>query len=172
MTQGVPPSFAGMTTPCRPPLVRGTKHLQNLTKYVYLFGVVTAFPFFYAAYRFISPGPQHFRPASVRNNPNAGKSNIIALNSIPENSAKIVNIGDRQVMLIRRSGSDVSALSATCTHLECTLGYRKEQNDIYCACHGGRFDASGNVLEGPPKKPLPKYEVKIDSVNVIVRMPS
>ena len=137
-----------------------------------IWGVVTAFPFFYAAYRFVLHGSQHFRPASVRNNPNAGKSNIIALNSIPENSAKIVNIGDRQVMLIRRSGSDVSALSATCTHLECTLGYRKEQNDIYCACHGGRFDASGNVLEGPPKKPLPKYEVKIDSGNVIVRMPS
>ncbi|TDI85191.1 MAG: hypothetical protein E2O78_04900 [Caldithrix sp.] len=31
-----------------------------------------------------------------------------------------------------------------------------------CPCHDGVFDVNGNVVSGPPPRPLQKYEVDVD----------
>ena len=56
------------------------------------------------------------------------------------------------------ASSDASAslrvFLATCTHLDCIVGYQVEQQCIVCACHDGRFDLEGRVISGPPPAPL------------------
>jgi cytochrome b6-f complex iron-sulfur subunit len=52
------------------------------------------------------------------------------------------------------------AISAVCTHLKCILEYNFENKRIDCPCHGAIFDLNGNPIEGPPKIPLKRYEVK------------
>jgi len=64
------------------------------------------------------------------------------------------------VIVIKYTASQFVALSATCTHAACTVGYTASSSEIVCPCHGGTFSpATGAVLSGPPPSPLAKYTV-------------
>ena len=45
-------------------------------------------------------------------------------------------------------GGRIRALSATCTHMGCTLRFRPEQGDLRCPCHGASFDLAGRLANG------------------------
>ena len=66
-------------------------------------------------------------------------------------------------VLVIRSGTGVfEALSATCTHAGCTVGYNAPAGKVVCPCHGGTFNAStGAVISGPPPSALTKYKTTI-----------
>ncbi len=51
------------------------------------------------------------------------------------------------------------ALSQTCTHQGCTIAYQATSMIFVCPCHGGTYDANGNVTGGPPTSPVKKYAV-------------
>jgi len=58
-------------------------------------------------------------------------------------------------ILIRAADGKYYAFDQQCTHLTCPVYYAKENNRIECPCHEGGFDvATGNVLYGPPPRPL------------------
>jgi Rieske Fe-S protein len=58
-------------------------------------------------------------------------------------------------ILIRAADGDYYAFEQKCTHLTCPVYYSKEEDRIECPCHEGGFDAhTGNVLYGPPPRPL------------------
>ncbi len=40
--------------------------------------------------------------------------------------------------------------SAVCTHAGCAVEWRQEENQFFCPCHQGKFDASGKNISGPP----------------------
>ena len=52
------------------------------------------------------------------------------------------------------------ALSATCTHLGCTV--RHEGEGFLCPCHGSRYDGEGRVLGGPAPRALAWLHLDID----------
>lgn len=81
------------------------------------------------------------------------------LSDIPKNSGQIIKFGSKPVILIRTSAGDLRAFSATCTHLDCTVQYRKELGVIWCACHNGKYDLNGHNISGPPPRPLTEYRV-------------
>jgi cytochrome b6-f complex iron-sulfur subunit len=54
------------------------------------------------------------------------------------------------------------ALSAVCTHLGCVVAWKEQAGEFQCPCHGGRFSAEGQVLGGPPPKPLESLAVVLD----------
>lgn len=66
--------------------------------------------------------------------------------------------------------NEVTALSAKCTHLGCTVAFNTNEehpNQFYCPCHFGRFDNNGINIEGtPPQRPLDAYEVKLEDGKV------
>ncbi|HFD14628.1 MAG TPA: ubiquinol-cytochrome c reductase iron-sulfur subunit [Epsilonproteobacteria bacterium] len=49
-----------------------------------------------------------------------------------------------------------------CTHLGCIPAYLANDHKFICACHGGEFNASGEVLKLPPPSPLviPPFTIK------------
>jgi Rieske Fe-S protein len=67
-------------------------------------------------------------------------------------------------------GSDgqYRALSATCTHLSCTVQYRGDLRQVWCACHNGMYDLAGRNLSGPPPRPLEQYDVHVRGDEIIV----
>ena len=81
------------------------------------------------------------------------------LNDIPKDSGQIVKFGSKPVILIRTSAGELRAFSATCTHLDCTVQYRKDFGVIWCACHNGKYDLNGHNISGPPPRPLNEYRV-------------
>ena len=78
-----------------------------------------------------------------------------------ERGYKIVRFGAEPVILVKAADNDFRAFSATCTHLDCIVGFQKEQTRIYCNCHGGCYDLQGRNVSGPPPRPLTPYKVNI-----------
>jgi Rieske Fe-S protein len=86
-------------------------------------------------------------------------------------TSAIVKFGRKPVILIRTESGEFRAFDATCTHLDCTVQYRADQRDIWCACHNGVYDLRGQNVSGPPPRPLGAYAVNIvDGDVVIARM--
>jgi nitrite reductase/ring-hydroxylating ferredoxin subunit len=42
-------------------------------------------------------------------------------------------------------GGEIRALSSVCTHMGCTLRFRKGWQDLRCPCHGASFDLAGRL---------------------------
>ncbi len=84
------------------------------------------------------------------------------------NSSKIFKFGDKPGILINTIKNELLAFNAVCTHLNCTVQYDPQTRYIWCACHNGHFDLNGNVISGPPPRPLEKYNVNIRGEDVVV----
>ena len=76
------------------------------------------------------------------------------------------------VFLVWDGDKAVHALSATCTHLGCQVRWDADSTKFRCPCHGGVFDVQGEVVEGPPPRPLGRVDARIDSAgsDVLVRL--
>ncbi len=61
-------------------------------------------------------------------------------------------------------------MSAICTHLRCVVRWTEPKEIFECPCHGAKFNAVGEVLEGPPPRPLDIYPIKIVEDKVLVDM--
>lgn len=116
--------------------------------------------FFYPAFRYMIPPPV---PESTSRSVVAAKVNEIKLNA-----SKIFQFGSKPALLVRAADGEFSALSAVCTHLNCTVQYREDLRQIWCACHNGLYDLAGRTISGPPPRPLELFDVHVQGEDVIV----
>jgi len=87
---------------------------------------------------------------------------------LKNNSGKIFKFGSRPGLLVRLADGSYRAFSAVCTHLNCTVQYRSDLREIWCACHNGLYDLEGRNVSGPPPRPLEVFEVHIQGEDVVV----
>jgi Rieske Fe-S protein len=80
-----------------------------------------------------------------------------------------VPVGGKPVLLFRTSTGELKALTAICTHLACTVQYRSDRSDIWCACHNGVYNLTGTNVSGPPPRPLTPMEVNVRGDKITVR---
>ena len=61
--------------------------------------------------------------------------------------------------ILRRSEdpADILILNRRCTHLGCTVNWKQDANAYLCPCHDAKFSREGEVLDGPPPRPLERY---------------
>jgi glycine/D-amino acid oxidase-like deaminating enzyme/nitrite reductase/ring-hydroxylating ferredoxin subunit len=59
-----------------------------------------------------------------------------------------------QHAVYRDDSGELHTLSARCTHLGCIVGFNRAERTWDCPCHGSRFAATGEVIEGPAVTPL------------------
>jgi Rieske Fe-S protein len=116
--------------------------------------------FVYPVIRFMMP-PQ-VAEAAV-NEVGAGK-----ISDLKPNSAKIVKFGSKPVLLVRVNETEWKAFSAVCTHLNCTVQYKPEGTQIWCACHNGTYDLNGKVVSGPPPRGLDEFAVHVRGEDIVV----
>lgn len=77
------------------------------------------------------------------------------------NSGKVFKFGNRPGIVVRTTEGDVRAFSAVCTHLDCTVQFKTDTSQLWCACHNGTYDLGGNVVSGPPPRGLEKFVVNL-----------
>jgi cytochrome b6-f complex iron-sulfur subunit len=111
----------------------------------------------YPVLRYVSP-PRV--PEASTNQIEAGPANDPAL---MDKGFKIVRFGAEPVILVRLSETEFKAFSATCTHLDCIVGFQKDKTRIFCNCHGGQYDMNGRNVGGPPPRPLTPFKVNLAS---------
>jgi len=107
----------------------------------------------YPLFRFFTPPEQE---EAVVSSVNLGPAKDFA-----NNSGKIFRFGSRPGIIVRGTDGKFRAFIATCTHLDCIVQYDNKGGDIWCACHGGRYDLNGRNISGPPPRPLTLLGVNI-----------
>jgi len=60
------------------------------------------------------------------------------------------------------------ALYRVCTHLGCIVGWSEEDERFHCPCHAAVFSEVGEVLAGPPPRPLDLFPVEIVEGEIVV----
>jgi Rieske Fe-S protein len=74
---------------------------------------------------------------------------------------------DDRAMAVRLEDGRLCGYSAICTHLACAVLWRREHGRLECPCHDGAFDpATGEVVAGPPPRPLPRVLLREDATGI------
>lgn len=99
-----------------------------------------------------------------------GGDEVIAakVGDLKPNAGMIFRFGSRPGLLILTNDGEYHGLSATCTHLGCTVQYRGDLREIWCACHNGIYDMNGRNVSGPPPRPLQVYQVHVRGDQIVV----
>jgi cytochrome b6-f complex iron-sulfur subunit len=122
--------------------------------------VASAASFIYPVLRYVVP------PAAT----DMGGDSVVAahVGELKANVAKIFKYGSRPGLLILGADGEYRAMSATCTHLSCTVQYRPDTHQVWCACHNGVYDMAGRNVSGPPPRPLELYDVHVKGQDIVV----
>lgn len=122
--------------------------------------LASAVAFLYPVLRYLVP------PAAT----DLGGDSVVAakVGELKVNSGKIFRFGSRPGLLVRTADGGYRAMSAVCTHLQCTVQYRSDLHEVWCACHNGLYDLNGRNISGPPPRPLDAYDVHINGDDVVV----
>lgn len=99
---------------------------------------------------------------------NVGAVKVGAVGDFAAGSSQIVKFGRTPVLLVRLDSGEFRAFGATCTHLDCTVQYRSDRKDIWCACHNGIYDMLGRNVSGPPPRPLEQFVVNEVEGEIVV----
>lgn len=100
----------------------------------------------------------------------AATSNVVAgqVGELKPGSGKVFRFGNRPGLLIMTAAGQYRSFSAVCPHLQCTVQYREDLGQIWCACHNGFFDLNGQVVSGPPPEGLEEFKVDLRGDEVVV----
>ncbi|HKW25579.1 MAG TPA: Rieske (2Fe-2S) protein [Terriglobales bacterium] len=122
---------------------------------------------FASALSFIYPVLRYLVPPRLTD---MGGDTVVAgkVGELRPNTGKIFRFGSRPGLLMLGPDGQYKALSATCTHLSCTVQYRGDLRQVWCACHNGMYDLAGRNLSGPPPRPLEQYDVHVRGDEIIV----
>ena len=113
----------------------------------------------------IAIGPALLESCAKTSTTPQGPSVNFTLDLSKSANAALNNIGgyvySNGVIITRVSTASLGfvALSQSCTHQGCTVAYSYQTLAFVCPCHGGTYDASGNVTGGPPPSPLKSYGI-------------
>lgn len=150
-------SSASMATPEPPSVPR-----RRLVNILLGTGLVAS------AASFLYPIMRYFVPPKVAD---VGGDAVLAAKTsdLKPNTAKTFRFGTRPGLLIEIAAGEYRAMSATCTHLGCTVQYRPDLREVWCACHNGMYDLNGRNVSGPPPRPLETFDVQVRGEDIFVR---
>ncbi len=75
------------------------------------------------------------------------------------------------VFVLRTSETDTLVLSNKCTHLGCHVNWNTDKQEYICPCHDAQFGLEGQVLGGPPPRPMDRYsgdQVKVTDGTLLI----
>jgi Rieske Fe-S protein len=75
------------------------------------------------------------------------------------------------MFVLKKSDTDVLVLSNICTHLSCRVNWKEDRQEYVCPCHDAQFGINGEVLSGPPPRPLDSFsgdQVKVEDGTLFI----
>lgn len=72
---------------------------------------------------------------------------------------KLVSTGGHKYAAYRNEQGQLTAVSASCTHMGCDVHWNTAEKTWDCPCHGSRFNYDGSVIEGPAVDPLKRHDI-------------
>jgi len=115
------------------------------------------------------PAAAYLWPAQSKG-PGQSTVNVGPVKDLPVGEARLVQGRGHPILVIRRTETEFTALSAICTHLGCIVQWDPAQALIVCPCHAAVFAPDGGVVSGPPPRPLAQYPVMVIGDEVHVKL--
>jgi menaquinol-cytochrome c reductase iron-sulfur subunit len=78
---------------------------------------------------------------------------------LPDYLIYVVRFGD--------AVDQVRVFSNICSHMQCPVRWQPELKLFLCPCHGGLYDLRGTNVGGPPPKPLPQWQHRVDQDGIL-----
>ena len=75
------------------------------------------------------------------------------------------------VFVLRKSDTETLVLSNKCTHLGCHVNWNADGQEYICPCHDAQFGINGDVLGGPPPRPLDRFsgdQLKVQDGSLLI----
>jgi Glycine/D-amino acid oxidases (deaminating) len=90
----------------------------------------------------------------------AGKTEMVyrSPSDIGANEGSVVRVNGKRAGAYRDPDGALHLVDTTCTHMGCETVWNEGDRTWDCPCHGSRFSYTGEVIEGPAKKPLKRLE--------------
>jgi cytochrome b6-f complex iron-sulfur subunit len=98
----------------------------------------------------------------------AAKTLSIPKGEVPVNTTKDLMFGATPIIVLNLPDKGYLAFSKVCTHLGCLVKFDKERQEFICPCHAGTFNLEGDVVSGPPPRPLRQFAVKVEGDNIMI----
>ena len=89
---------------------------------------------------------------------------IVAIDAVPVGETYLFDYPSASdpAILLRVADQEVVAFSQKCTHLGCVVYFQSGEDRWHCPCHEGNFETvSGQVISGPPTRPLGRIDVEV-----------
>jgi cytochrome b6-f complex iron-sulfur subunit len=115
-------------------------------------------------------GIAFLRAPESRRRASEGQVRCGSFSSLAVGEARFVRHRTEPIFVLRATETQVLALPAVCTHLHCILKWDAKTATFLCPCHAGSFDRNGNVISGPPTRPLVPYRAEILSDEIVVHV--
>jgi len=97
-------------------------------------------------------------------------------NYTPVTFSMVTDVGEagKTLAYVRRRNPDLDenvpdefvAISTRCAHLGCPVRWVGPAQRFVCPCHGGVYDARGQVEGGPPVRPLDRFKTRVQNGQV------
>lgn len=146
--------------PVAPRPAVSSKRRDVLTWILGTWGVGVLGAVMYPILRFLAPPDV---PEATSLSVSAGKAS-----DLKPNSGRLVPFGAEPAIVVRLASGELRAFTAVCTHLTCTVQYRPDLQQIWCACHNGHYDLNGRNVSGPPPRPLRAYDVNVNGDELVI----
>ncbi|MDP1808666.1 MAG: Rieske 2Fe-2S domain-containing protein [Actinomycetota bacterium] len=90
------------------------------------------------------------------------------LSDVQQSEGLTGEIDGREVAAFGRDGQMI-VLENVCTHRGCQTIWNPDEKTWDCPCHGSRFSADGQVIQGPARAPLKplRFEVVDDDLKLV-----
>ena len=76
------------------------------------------------------------------------------VSDLPTNCGCVIQRGMHKLAVFRGKDGTLHEMSAVCPHLGCVVHWNDTEHTWDCPCHGSRFEATGEVINGPASTPL------------------
>ncbi|WP_162987515.1 FAD-dependent oxidoreductase [Metabacillus litoralis] len=82
-----------------------------------------------------------------------------SIQDIRNDEGSVVVVNGKRAGCYKDNEGNVNLVDTTCTHMGCEVEWNSGDRTWDCPCHGSRFSVTGDVVEGPAKKPLKKVDM-------------
>lgn len=90
--------------------------------------------------------------------------------TVTRSSGWVTTEDEVAVYVVTQDGREFKGFSNICTHLGCRVRWVTEQNGFFCPCHNAVFGPDGQVVAGPPPRPLDEYPIKVENGQIFVSL--
>lgn len=82
------------------------------------------------------------------------------IKTLSRDDATVTRINGKRTGVYKDKEEKLHAVDTTCTHLGCEVEWNSGERTWDCPCHGSRYSYTGEVMEGPAKRPLEQVDLE------------